>query len=275
MVAVNWLVNDAPLSVKDQLKLAVLDHILMGSSAAFLYKRLVESNLGESVIGGGLDDTLLQYTFSAGLKGVKPADFSKVEALVSETLKVRWLLVRIWSRRLVEKVLVPPRCDGFRTVCVMDSPRTLLRPRSIRSSSLCGSSTRDPSLAACRSCSAPFSTGSTRYAFPYLMLVLGVLGLALTNHLLVPQRDPLDGLRFEGPLSELKSELASGGKVFEKAIEDLLLANGHRVTVEMTPDTTLEEKQQAAEAEKLAKIKASLGDKDLEEIIKVGDNRPT
>ena len=35
----------------------------MGSSAAFLYKRLIESGLGESVIGGGLDDTLLQNTF--------------------------------------------------------------------------------------------------------------------------------------------------------------------------------------------------------------------
>lgn len=89
MVAVNWLVNDQTLSLKDQLTLSVLDHILMGSSAAFLYKRLIESGLGESVIGGGLDDSLLQYTFSVGLKGVKKEDFLKVEDLVLQVLKVR------------------------------------------------------------------------------------------------------------------------------------------------------------------------------------------
>ena len=95
--------------MKDQLVLGILDHILMGSryvsppthpptpilsaflhppthpplliySASFLYKRLIESGLGESVIGGGLDDTLLQNTFSVGLKGVKEADFPKVSS---------------------------------------------------------------------------------------------------------------------------------------------------------------------------------------------------
>jgi len=86
MVALNWLVNDQALTMKDQLVLGILDHILMGSryalppslSASFLYKRLIESGLGESVIGGGLDDTLLQNTFSVGLKGVKEEDFPKV-----------------------------------------------------------------------------------------------------------------------------------------------------------------------------------------------------
>lgn len=71
-----------------QLVLGILDHLLMGSSAAFLYKRLIESGLGESVIGGGLDDTLLQNTFSVGLKGVKPEDYPKVEQLVLQILQV-------------------------------------------------------------------------------------------------------------------------------------------------------------------------------------------
>lgn len=68
--------------------LGILDHLLMGSSAAFLYKHLIESGLGESVIGGGLDDTLLQNTFSVGLKGVKPEDYAKVEQLVLQILQV-------------------------------------------------------------------------------------------------------------------------------------------------------------------------------------------
>ncbi|CAM9424614.1 unnamed protein product, partial [Phaeothamnion confervicola] len=87
MVSVNWVVNDAPLSVKDALTLGVLDDLLMGTTAATLRKALTDSGLGESVIGGGLSDELLQCTFSAGLKGVAPADVSKVEALVLATLQ--------------------------------------------------------------------------------------------------------------------------------------------------------------------------------------------
>jgi len=34
MVALNWLVNDQALTMKDQLVLGILDHILMGSRYA-------------------------------------------------------------------------------------------------------------------------------------------------------------------------------------------------------------------------------------------------
>ena len=47
---------------------------------------MTESQLGESVTGGGLSDELLQSTFSVGLKGVKEEDVGKVEELVLATM---------------------------------------------------------------------------------------------------------------------------------------------------------------------------------------------
>lgn len=88
MVQVNWLLNERPFSAKDQLALAVLDHLLMGTAAATLRKALTDSGLGAEVIGGGLSDELSQATFAAGLKGVKPgADADAVEELVHATLR--------------------------------------------------------------------------------------------------------------------------------------------------------------------------------------------
>ncbi len=48
----------------------VLDDLLLGTSSAVLKKALTESQLGESVTGGGLSDELLQATF-----GVLLTDF--------------------------------------------------------------------------------------------------------------------------------------------------------------------------------------------------------
>ena len=85
-LTVNWLLNDKPLTSYEMLALGVLDSLLLGTSSAKLRKTLTESQLGESVTGGGLSDELLQATFSVGLKGVKPADTQRVEALVRSTL---------------------------------------------------------------------------------------------------------------------------------------------------------------------------------------------
>eukprot|EP00638_Chattonella_subsalsa_P000190 CAMPEP_0117753950 /NCGR_PEP_ID=MMETSP0947-20121206/12545_1 /TAXON_ID=44440 /ORGANISM="Chattonella subsalsa, Strain CCMP2191" /LENGTH=1031 /DNA_ID=CAMNT_0005572959 /DNA_START=256 /DNA_END=3351 /DNA_ORIENTATION=+ len=86
MIAVNWLMNDRPFTPKENLALTVLDHLLVGTSASTLRLAMDESGLGSSFIGGGIDDTLLQSTFSAGLKGVSPENVDKVEALVIDTL---------------------------------------------------------------------------------------------------------------------------------------------------------------------------------------------
>jgi Zn-dependent M16 (insulinase) family peptidase len=85
-LTVNWLLNDKHLTSYEMLALGVLDSLLLGTSSAKLRKVLTESQLGESVTGGGLSDELLQATFGVGLKGVKPADVQRVEALVMSSL---------------------------------------------------------------------------------------------------------------------------------------------------------------------------------------------
>lgn len=161
MVSVNWLLNDSPVSMKEQLGLAILNHILMGTSASFMYKKLIQSGLGDSVIGGGLSDELLQNTFSAGLKGVKPENYAEVE-------------------KLVLKILQDCVEEGFPKEAV------------------------DASLNSVEFMLREFNTGS----FPRgLSFMLGAMQYWLYD------KDPLDGLRFEKPLAELKEDLSSGKKV--------------------------------------------------------------
>ena len=70
MVTVNWLLNHNELPAKESLALSILDHLLLATPSSPLRKVLTESQLGESVTGGGLSDELLQATFGIGLKGV-------------------------------------------------------------------------------------------------------------------------------------------------------------------------------------------------------------
>ncbi len=70
--------------------------------------------------------------------------------------------------------------------------------------------------------------------------------------------DPLAPLRFEEPLSRLKSRLAAGEPVLEQAIRTHFLDNRHHVTLVLTPDTKLDERRAAAERAGLAKVAARL-----------------
>lgn len=85
MVTLNWLLdenNDA----RQVLALSVLNHILLGTAASPLRKALIESGYGEDVTGG-METELRQMFFSAGLKGVLPANIDKAEQLVIDTLQ--------------------------------------------------------------------------------------------------------------------------------------------------------------------------------------------
>ncbi len=86
MLTVNWLLpeNTDPTLT---LALSVLSHALIDTSASPLRKALIDSGLGEDVIGGGLDDSLRQLYFSAGLKGIEPGNVDRVEALILSTLE--------------------------------------------------------------------------------------------------------------------------------------------------------------------------------------------
>lgn len=212
---VNWLLNDKPLSAKERLALGVLDDLLLGTSSAILRKTLIESQLGESVTGGGLSDELLQATFSVGLKGVKAENTQKVEDLVLSSLK-----------KIAE--------TGFEQTAIDASLNTLeFRLRE-------------------------FNTGS----FPRgLSVMLGMMSQWIYDG------SPVDAVRFEEPLRELKQELKEGKPVFQDLLKKYITSNEHRVTVEMKPVEGLEVEQNQEEVNKLAKIKESLSVSDVEAII--------
>jgi len=86
MVSVNWVLGEGKPDLQTSLALSFLNYLLMGTSAAPLYKALVDSGLGSRVIGGGLYDGLLQPIFSVGLKDLKLEDVPKAEELVTKTL---------------------------------------------------------------------------------------------------------------------------------------------------------------------------------------------
>lgn len=86
-VSVNWVLTEQPLDLETELALGFLNYLMLGTAASPLRKALNDSGLGESIIGGGIEDELRQPVFSLGLKGVKEEDAGKVEALIMETLE--------------------------------------------------------------------------------------------------------------------------------------------------------------------------------------------
>ena len=83
-VEVNWLLpeyEDTALVMA----LEILAYALLDTPASPLRKALIDSGLGEDVLGG-LSSETRQMTFSAGLKGVDPADVERVEPLILDTL---------------------------------------------------------------------------------------------------------------------------------------------------------------------------------------------
>jgi presequence protease len=86
IVTVNWLLEDG-IGVEEGLGLEVLEHVLIGTSASPLRKRLIESGLGEELSGYGMESEMRQMSFSTGLKGVEIGRESEAEALVLDTLR--------------------------------------------------------------------------------------------------------------------------------------------------------------------------------------------
>ncbi len=84
-VEVNWLLpeyDDTALIMA----LSVLGYCLVETPASPLRKALIDSGLGEDVLGGFSTYTR-QTTFSAGLRGVAVADAEQVEPLILDTLR--------------------------------------------------------------------------------------------------------------------------------------------------------------------------------------------
>jgi Zn-dependent M16 (insulinase) family peptidase len=84
----------------------------------------------------------------------------------------------------------------------------------------------------------------------------------------VYDKSPTDGLKFEEPLAQLKSEIAANGSmVFQKAIKELLVDNTHRTITEMMPSKTLEAELVKEEEDRLAALKSAMKDDELNQVI--------
>lgn len=85
MVAVNWALDEVT-DVEATLALSILNHILVGTPASPLRKALIDSGLGEDLVGVGLELDTRQAYFSTGLKGIVLDDAGRVEDLIVTTL---------------------------------------------------------------------------------------------------------------------------------------------------------------------------------------------
>lgn len=85
LVTVNWLLSEVT-DTRRMMALALLNNILIGSSASPLTVALQESGLGEDLVGSGLTPYSREAVFSIGMKGILSEDASEVEGLILETL---------------------------------------------------------------------------------------------------------------------------------------------------------------------------------------------
>ncbi len=91
LLTMNWMLpenNDAELAIA----FTLLAHVLMGTPGSPLRRALIESGLGEEVIGSGYDPSyglftsLRQLFVTVGLRGVKTENADKVEEIILDTL---------------------------------------------------------------------------------------------------------------------------------------------------------------------------------------------
>ncbi len=198
----------------EELMLEVLDHVLVGTPASPLRRALLDAELGEAFLGG-LDLSVRQPNFRAGLRGVNPERVPDVHALVLDTLEE------------VSRV-------GFDPADVRAARNRLefdLREMD--------------------------GQGGQRG----LTIALDALGSWLHG------RDPLRSLDYDAALADLNARLGDGEDHGAGALVDVmrsrLLENPHRVAAHVVPDGSWSERRSQQEAERLATLRAGLGEGDV------------
>jgi len=78
---------------------------------------------------------------------------------------------------------------------------------------------------------------------------------------------PFDLLHFEPQLKEIRKRLENGENLFEELIRKHFLDNPHRTTLELHPDTELEERMQKKEEKHLQEIKQNMDDSELGRVL--------
>ena len=96
------------------------------------------------------------------------------------------------------------------------------------------------------------------------------VGIALMRRALttwIYDEDPFKLLAFEGPLNEIKQQLASDSHYFEKLIQTHLLENVHRTTLRLKPDPEYGRRFDEDEKARLAKIRESLSESQVAALV--------
>jgi Zn-dependent M16 (insulinase) family peptidase len=94
-------------------------------------------------------------------------------------------------------------------------------------------------------------------------------GLSLMFHAIsvwVHGHDPLALIAFEAPLQVVKHQ-AAAGELFQALIRHHLLANSHRTMVVLEPDAALHARDEAAEQERLLKVREALSESDVQALV--------
>jgi Zn-dependent M16 (insulinase) family peptidase len=95
-------------------------------------------------------------------------------------------------------------------------------------------------------------------------------GLALMLHALtywLHGRDPLAPLAFEAPLARIKARVTAQERYFEDLVARYLLANPHRTTTVVSPDTAMAQREAAEEQERLAAARAGMDGRQVEAVV--------
>lgn len=87
MLTVNWLLPGSPDDAVLNLSYQMLGYILVGMLASPLRKALIESGLGDDLVGAGMATGLRQVYFSTGLKGIACEDEQAIEQVIFACLE--------------------------------------------------------------------------------------------------------------------------------------------------------------------------------------------
>lgn len=194
-----------------RLGLSVLNHLLMGTQASTLRKVLTDSAMGAAVIGGGYDDSLVQPTFSVGLKGVQGENVHQIEALITHTLTMIAGM-------------------GFEPDHITASLNTV--EFSMRE----------------------FATGGNPRG---LSLLLGTLPAWIYN------RNPIQELKYEKVLQELKERIQTNPVYFSDLIRSYFLVNNHKAVIHSYPDPLYEKRREQQEFTRLTTLHKQLTSEDI------------
>lgn len=80
--------------------------------------------------------------------------------------------------------------------------------------------------------------------------------------------NPLEYIRYEKPLAELKARLEKGEKIFEPLIKEIFLNNNYRSSVLLIPDTEVGPAREAKEKERLAQARSAMSDSEYAAVVK-------